>query len=92
MTDTGERLDRIDGRLGTLEQDVQKLRVLGEENTRQITLIAEVQAHHGTILEQHSRQLDHIVKDIEPLKVLPELLRTVIQDHERRITALERRP
>ena len=64
----------------------------GEENTRQITLIAEVQGHHGTILEQHSRQLDRIVKDIEPLKVLPELLRTVIQDHERRITALERRP
>ena len=28
MTDTGERLDNIHGRLGTLEQDVQKLRVL----------------------------------------------------------------
>jgi hypothetical protein len=50
-----------------------------------------VQAHHGGVLEQHSRLLNQLVKDVEPLKVLPELLRTVTHDHERRITALERR-
>ena len=100
------RLDRVDGRLDTvestlgkvesrlggLEGEVQKLRLLGEENTQQIKLLAEVQSHHGTVLEQHSRMLDQIVSDITPLKVLPDLLRTVIKDHERRITALAKRP
>ena len=48
------------------------------------------ESHHGTLLEQHSRLLNQIVKDVEPLKVLPDFLRTVVQDHERRITALEK--
>jgi hypothetical protein len=34
--------------------------------------------------------LDQLVKDIEPLKVLPGLFEQVAQDHERRITALEK--
>jgi hypothetical protein len=46
MTDTGESLDKVEGRL---------------------------------------------VKNIEPLKVLPDLLRTVVENHERRITVLEQR-
>jgi hypothetical protein len=54
-------------------------------------LIAEVQSHHGTVLEQHSQLLNQIVKDIEPLKVLPDLVRPLVQDHERRIAALEKR-
>ena len=58
--------------------------MLGEENTQQIKLIADVQSHHGTVLNQ-------LVKDVEPLKPLPDLLRAVIQDHERRIAALENR-
>jgi outer membrane murein-binding lipoprotein Lpp len=74
----------LTGRVGALEEDVRKLRVLGEENTQQIKLIAEVQSHHGTVLEQ-------LLKDVEPLKVVPDLLRTVIQNHEQRITALETR-
>jgi archaellum component FlaC len=83
-------LHKVEGRLGKVEGEVQKLRVLGEENTQQIKLIAEVQSHHGSVLEQHSRLLDQLVSDVQPLKVLPDLLRTVIQDHERRITALEK--
>ena len=77
-------LGRVQGQLGQLESEVQKLRVLGEENTQQIKLIADVQSHHGTVLNQ-------LVKDVEPLKPLPDLLRVVIQDHERRIAALENR-
>jgi archaellum component FlaC len=79
------RLGAVDERLGTLDKDVQKLRVLGEENARQIRLVAEVQVQHGDLLQQ-------IVKDIEPLKAIPDLLKHVVDDHERRITALERRP
>ena len=78
-----ERFVKVDDRLDTLTSDVQKLRVLGEENTTQIKLIAEVQAHQGHVLQQ-------IVQDIEPLKILPALFTKVVQDHERRITALER--
>jgi archaellum component FlaC len=70
-------------RVGTIDESVQKLRILEEENSRQIRLVAEVQLHHGTVL-------DKLAKDIEPLKVLPDLLRTVVENHERRITALER--
>ena len=133
MTDTGERLDKVEGRLAkvedsvvglradvaglrtdvdglrtdvnglrtdvkgltsrvtTLEEETRNLRILGEENTSQIKLIAEVQSHHGTVLEQHSQLLNQIVKDIEPLKVLPDLVRPLVQDHERRIAALEKR-
>ena len=91
---TGLRADvtGLTGRIDTLEGGVQKLRVLGEENTQQIKLIAEVQSHHGSVLEQHSRLLDQLVSDVQPLKVLPDLLRTIIQDHERRITALAKQP
>jgi archaellum component FlaC len=78
-----DRFVKVDDRLDTLTSDVQKLRVLGEENTTQIKLIAEVQAHQGHVLQQ-------IVQDIEPLKILPALFTKVVQDHERRITALER--
>ena len=86
------RLDRVEGRLDRVEDvlrkvegEVQQLRVLGEENTQQIKLVAEVQFHHGTVLDQ-------LVKEVAPLKILPDLLQTVIQDHERRIAALEKRP
>ena len=86
------RLDQVEGKLGQVEGEVQKLRVLGEENTRQIKLIAEVQSHHGTVLEQHSRLLEQLISDVQPLKVLPDFLRTVVQEHERRIKALDERP
>ena len=81
----------LTSRVTTLEEETRKLRILGEEDTSQIKLIAEVQSHHGTVLEQHSQLLNQIVKDIEPLKVLPDLVRPLVQDHERRIAALEKR-
>jgi hypothetical protein len=75
---------------GSIEGEVQRLRGLGEENAQQIKLIAKIQSHHGSVLGQHSRLLDQLVSDVQPLKMLPDLLRTVIQDHERRLTALEK--
>jgi polyhydroxyalkanoate synthesis regulator phasin len=79
-----DRVDTLVGRVDSLGEDVQKLRILEEENARQIKLIAEVQVQHGGVLQQMAR-------DIEPLKAIPDLLKHVVHDHERRITALERR-
>ena len=100
-----ERFNQVDDRFATtdkkidsLASDVGKLRVLEEANSQNIRLIAEVQAHHGTVLEQ-------IVKDIEPLKhqaavmerlaqdvaPLKDFVTRAVDEHERRITALERR-
>ena len=76
------RFDSMDQRMASLEGDVRKLRVLGEENAGQIKLIAEVQSHHG-------KKLDDLVKAVEPLKDLPNLIH-IVGNHERRITALER--
>ena len=93
--------------LTELRGEVQKLRVLGEDNSREIKLIAEVQVQHGERLDEHGRMLAQIVRDIEPLKVLPEAfqhlarelaplrdIRDFMQrfgdDHELRITALEK--
>ena len=91
MPDVGERLDKVeqglvqvDQRLESVEGQIRKLQVLEEENAGQIKLIAEVQAHHGSVLQK-------VVDDIEPLKVLPDLLTRVVQDHERRLASLEKR-
>jgi hypothetical protein len=84
MSDQNDRLD-------ALTQEVQKLRVLGEENTTQLRLIAEVQSHHGDVLSQHGAALHRLEVAIEPLKVVPEVLQKVLGDHEGRITALEKR-
>jgi polyhydroxyalkanoate synthesis regulator phasin len=78
----------LTGRVGKLEDEVQKLRVVGEDNAQHIKLVAEVQSHHGSVLEQHSHLLNKLVNDVEPLTAF---MRTVVQDHERRITALEKR-
>ena len=82
VTEVKQRLDSMDGRLDSMAGEIQNVRVLQEEQSTQIGLVAEVQAHHGRVLEQ-------LVRDIEPLKVLPDLFTHVVQDHERRITALE---
>ena len=85
MTDADQRFDRLEAVFDKIDRELQELRVVEEGNAQQIKMIAEVQSHQGTVLEQ-------LVKDVEPLKILLDLLRTVIQDHERRITALEKRP
>jgi hypothetical protein len=102
LKDLGERIDErfaqvdqgfvhVDQRFDSLTVDVQKLRVLGEENVTQIKQIAELQVHHGSVLAEHGVVMKRLEEAIEPLKVLPVAVQSVITDHERRITALERR-
>jgi predicted nuclease with TOPRIM domain len=86
-----ERFQQVDERFGRLETAVQKLRVLAEENTTQIKQVAEVQAHQGSVLHEHSQALKRLEDALEPLKVLPAALQTVLPEYERRITALERK-
>ena len=94
MPDVGERLDkvergltelsqRMDERFAQVDKRFTQLQVLGEENTSKIKLVAEVQAHHGDVLDQ-------INDAVEPLKTLQPLFEKVAKDHEQRITALER--
>jgi chromosome segregation ATPase len=83
----GERMDerftKVDERVGSLEAEVQKLRILGEQNTGDIKRIAEVQAHH-------SQRLEDLVKAVEPIKDLRDFVERVAHNHEERITALEK--
>ena len=84
-----QRFAQVDERFDTLTAEVRKLQALGEENSAQIKVIAEVQAHHGTV---HGAALKRIEEALEPLKVLPAAIHTCfrdLSDHERRITALE---
>lgn len=74
---------RMDERFAKVDQRFTQLQVLAEENASQITLIAEVQAHHGTVLDQ-------IKEAMQPLEGLRPLFEQVARDHEQRITALER--
>ena len=74
------RLDKHDERFDSLESEAQKLRVLEEANSDRINLIAEVQSQHGG-------KLDEIVKTLVPLK---DFVLRVVDDHEHRITALEK--
>ena len=94
MPDVGERLEKVEqGLTGapsthgrTIRRhrsaipDVQKS-VLGEDSASQIKLVAEVQAHHGSVLDQ-------IKEAMEPLRAST-AIRAGAGDHERRITALE---
>jgi DNA repair ATPase RecN len=94
MPDVGERLEkveqgltelsqRMDERFAKADQRFNQLQMLGEDNTSNIKLVAEVLAHHGTVLDQ-------IKEGLEPLKALQPLFEKVAKDHEQRITALER--
>jgi uncharacterized coiled-coil protein SlyX len=90
MSGVEERLDKVEERLGSVEKgvnelrgEVQKLRVLGEQNTSDIKLVAEVQARHGEKLEE-------ITKALEPLARIDNFVRLVAHDHEVRIKRLEK--
>ena len=78
-----QRFEQVDQRFGTLETEVQKLRVLAEANETQIKQIAEVQVHHG-------KQLQQLVDGLEPLKGLRDFVERIAHDHEHRITDLEK--
>lgn len=72
------------GEVGELRGEVQALRVLGENNAREIKLIAEVQ-------DRHSAKLDEIGKALEPLVEIRDFVRLVAHDPEHRLQELERR-
>ena len=81
-----QRFDEVDRQFDAMTADVQKLRVLGEENSTQIKQIAEVQTHHGSVLAEHGGVLKRLEGAIEPLSAA---VQSVVRDHERRISALE---
>ena len=69
------------GEVGGLRDEVLKLRVLGEDNARDIQLLRE----------GHGARFDAIDKALEPLARLDDFVRRVASDHEDRIQALEKR-
>jgi chromosome segregation ATPase len=69
------------GKVGGLSGDVQKLRVLEEENAREIKLLKET----------HGARFDAIDKALEPLARLDDFVRRVASDREARIQELEKR-
>ena len=85
FTKIDERFTTVDERFTTVDQRFTQLQVLLEDSASQIKLVAEVQAHHGSVL-------DEIKEAIEPLKGLRPLFEQVARDHEKRITALEGDP
>jgi archaellum component FlaC len=78
------------GEVGGLRGEVNQLRILGEKNTEDIKKIAEVQAHHGRTLDEHSTKLDAIAKALTPLRDIHDFISRVAPDHELRIGALEK--
>ena len=102
MTDgPGERSEPFQVKLQSLERTVQKLRVLEEANAHTIRLIAEghgttLDSHsakldsHSAKLDSHSQKLDQIIAALAPLGQIRDFVGRVSDEHERRITALER--
>ena len=87
-----EQFTKVEEQFTKVDEQFTKLRMLGEENTAQIKVIADVQAHHGGVLDGHGAALKRIEEALEPFKVLPAAIQTCfrdLSDHERRITALE---
>jgi archaellum component FlaC len=80
-----KRFAQVDERFAQVDRRFTGLQVLVEDCASQIKLIAEVQTHHGSVLEE-------IKEAIEPLKGLRPLFEQVARDHEKRITALEGNP
>ena len=99
-----KRLDDMAGAIGALtkdviglkqdvtglKQDVGALRVLYEHHDEQIRTIAEVQAHHGTQLEEHGKLLHEIRDELAPIRDLRDFVRRVAENHEARLSTLER--
>ena len=71
------------GEVGGLRGEVNQLRILGEKNTEDIGRVAEVQAHHGT-------KLDDIARALEPLAETRDFIRRIAPNHEVRIEELEK--
>jgi archaellum component FlaC len=85
--EVGELRDKVDGlggEVGDLRGEVQKLRILGEQTASELKLMADVQGHHST-------RLDEMTKALEPLAGIDNFIRSVADDHEVRIKRLEKR-
>ena len=101
MTDGPERSKPLEAELQSLERTVEKLRILEEENARTLKLIAEghgatLDLHsakldsHSAKLDSHSRKLDQIIGALAPLEQIRDFVERVSDEHERRLTALEK--
>ena len=90
----GERSEPFQVKLQSLERTVEKLRVLEEANAHTIRLIAEGHGttldSHSAKLDSHSQKLDQIIAALAPLGQIRDFVERVSDEHERRITALER--
>ena len=106
MTDAnGEPLDPVEKRLSSIEQEVRKLRVLGEHTADDVKLVAEVQTRHAERLDEHGQMLRQISAALEPMKVVPaavqqiardvgflkDFIQRVVPEHEARLGDLEKR-
>jgi archaellum component FlaC len=74
-------VDGLHGKVDGLGNEVQKLRVLGEQTASELKLVAEVQG----------ARLDEIAKALEPLARIDSFVKLVADNHESRIQALEKR-
>jgi hypothetical protein len=90
LTDLREEVGGLRGEVGGLRGEVHKLRILGEKNETNITVIAEAQVQHGSTLEHHGRKLDEITNALEPLARIDAFVQLVAGDHQKRISDLER--
>ena len=80
MTDgPGERSEATE-KAGSLDRQVEKLRILEEANAHTIKLIAE----------GHGAKLDSIIKALAPLQEIRDFVECVADDHEGRIAAMEK--
>ena len=66
----------------SLHGELQKLRVIWEQNGTNLKRIAEVQVQHGQKLDDHARRLEDIATALEPLARLDAFVRLVADEHE----------
>lgn len=74
-------VDGLRGKVDGLGNEVQKVRVLGEQTASELKLMGE----------GHGARFDEITKALEPLARIDNLVRLVADDHEFRIKRLEKR-
>ena len=105
MTEGGEPAMTVEKRLDKMGEDLHALRVSYEHHDEQIQRIAEVQGAHGTRLEEHGELLGEIKGELnvvkgelgaikgalKPLPQIHDFVKRIANEHEARITALEKR-
>ena len=89
MADIDERLERIEQAVKTTNQELGDLK---ERHGQMQERHGQMLERHGRMLEHHGRLLNQIVTDLGPLKVLPDFVKRVANEHELRIASLEKGP